>query len=154
MPGSDGLDVLKQLRTEHPHLPILVLSTYPEDQFAIRAIRAGASGYLTKQSAADQLAEAIRKVVDGGLYMSAWLSERLAREVAGGSSKPPHERLSDREYQVMLRIASGRTTKEIAAELCLSDKTVSTYRMRLARKIGLTSEAELTAYVFRNGLLE
>jgi DNA-binding NarL/FixJ family response regulator len=154
MPGSDGLEVLKQLRSEHPHLPILILSTYPEDQFALRAIRAGASGYLTKDSAPDQLAAAIRRVVAGGLYLSPWLAERLAREVAGGPPKPPHEQLSDREYQVMLRIASGKTTKEIASELCLSGKTVSTYRVRLTKKIGLTSEAELTAYVFRNRLLE
>jgi two-component system, NarL family, invasion response regulator UvrY len=154
MPGSDGLEVLKQLRREHPHLPILILSTYPEDQFALRAIRAGASGYLTKDSAPDQLATAIRQVVGGGLYLSPWLAERLAREVAGGPPKPPHERLSDREYQVMLRIASGKTTKEIASELCLSGKTVSTYRHRLTKKIGLTSESELTAYVFRNRLLE
>lgn len=154
MPGSDGLEVLKQLRREHPHLPILILSTYPEDQFAIRAIRAGASGYLTKDSAPDQLITAVRRVVGGGLYLSPWLAERLAREVAGGPPKPPHEQLSDREYQVMLRIASGKTTKEIASELCLSGKTVSTYRLRLTKKIGLTSESELTAYVFRNRLLE
>jgi len=154
MPGSDGLEVLKQLRREHPHLPILILSTYPEDQFALRAIRAGASGYLTKDSAGEQLAAAIRRVVEGNLYLSPWLAERLAREVVGGPSKPAHEQLSDREYQVMLRIASGKTTKEIASELCLSAKTVSTYRMRLAKKMGLTSEAELTGYAFRNRLLE
>src|SRR5258706_6700124 len=91
MPGSDGLEVLKQLRREHPHLPILILSTHPEDQFALRAIRAGASGYLTKDSAPDQLEAAIRRVVGGGLYLSPWLAERLAREVAGGPPKPPHE---------------------------------------------------------------
>ena len=154
MPGSDGLEVLKQLRREHPALPILVLSMHPEDQFALRAIRAGASGYLTKDSAPDELVNAIRRVVQGGHYLSPWLSERLAREIANGSATSPHEQLSDREYQVMLRIASGKTTKEIADELSLSPKTVSTYRLRLSQKMGLAGEAELTAYVFRNRLLD
>jgi two-component system invasion response regulator UvrY len=154
MPGSDGLEVLKQLRREHPLLPILVLSMHAEDQFALRAIRAGASGYLTKDSAPDALVTAIRRVVQGAHYLSPWLSERLAREIASGATASPHEQLSDREYQVMLRIASGKTTKEIADELCLSPKTVSTYRLRLSQKMGLAGEAELTAYVFRNHLLE
>jgi two-component system invasion response regulator UvrY len=154
MPGSDGLEVLKQLRREHPSLPILVLSVHPEDQFALRAIRAGASGYLTKDSAPEELVNAIRRVVQGGHYLSPWLSDRLAREIANGAPSSPHEQLSDREYQVMLRIASGKTTKEIADELSLSHKTVSTYRSRLSRKMGLTGEAELTAYVFRNRLLD
>jgi DNA-binding NarL/FixJ family response regulator len=154
MPGSDGLEVLKQLRGEHPALPILVLSMHPEDQFALRAIRAGASGYLTKDSAPEELVTAIRRVVQGGHYLSPWLSERLAREVANGSTTSAHEQLSDREYQVMLRIASGKTTKEIADELSLSPKTVSTYRLRLSQKMGLAGEAEVTAYVFRNRLLE
>jgi len=153
MPGSDGLDTLKQLRLERPGLPILVLSMHPEDQFALRAIRAGASGYLTKDSAPEQLVTAIRRVVAGAHYVSPWLAERLAREVATGA-KAPHEQLSDREYQVMLKIASGRTTKAIAAELGLSPKTVSTYRLRLSQKMALTSDAELTAYVFRNRLLD
>lgn len=154
MPGSDGLEVLKQLRREHPALPILVLSMHPEDQFALRAIRAGASGYLTKDSAPEELVNAIRRVVQGGHYLSPWLSERLAREIANGTATSPHEQLSDREYQVMLRIASGKTTKEIADELSLSPKTVSTYRLRLSQKMGLAGEAELTAYVFRNRLLD
>lgn len=154
MPGSDGLEVLKQLRREHPFLPILVLSMHPEDQFALRAIRAGASGYLTKDSAPEELVNAVRRVVQGGHYLSPWLSERLAREIASGATTSPHEQLSDREYQVMLRIASGKTTKQIADELSLSPKTVSTYRMRLSEKMGLAGEAELTAYVFRNHLLE
>ena len=154
MPGSDGLEVLKQLRREHPFLPILVLSMHPEDQFALRAIRAGASGYLTKDSAPEELVNAVRRVVQGGHYLSPWLSERLAREIANGSPTSPHEQLSDREYQVMLRFASGKTTKQIADELSLSPKTVSTYRLRLSQKMGLAGEAELTAYVFRNRLLE
>ncbi|MGH9329138.1 MAG: response regulator [Vicinamibacterales bacterium] len=154
MPGSDGLEILKQLRSERPEMPILVLSMHPEDQFALRAIRAGASGYLTKDSAPQELVTAIRKVVAGGHYVSPWLAARLAREIASNSPKPPHEELSDREYQVMMRIASGKTTKEIASELCLSPKTVGTYRLRLAKKMNLSTDAELTAYVFRNRLLE
>ena len=154
MPGSDGLEVLKQLRRDHPALPILVLSMHPEDQFALRAIRAGASGYLTKDSAPNELVNAIRRVVHGGHYLSPWLAERLAREIANGTTASPHEQLSDREYQVMLRIASGKTTKQIADELSLSPKTVSTYRLRLSEKMGLAGEAELTAYVFRHRLLD
>jgi DNA-binding NarL/FixJ family response regulator len=154
MPGSDGLEVLKQLRAEHPHLPILVLSTYPEDQFAVRAIRAGASGYLTKDSAPEQLVCAIRRVVEGNHYVSPSLAGRLARELSAGPERPPHEQLSDREYQVMLRIASGKSTKQIAFELCLSPKTVGTYRLRIGKKMGTASEADLTAYVFRNRLLD
>jgi two-component system invasion response regulator UvrY len=154
MPGSDGLEILKQLRREHPFLPILVLSMHPEDQFALRAIRAGASGYLTKDSAPEELVNAVRRVVQGGHYLSPWLSERLAREIASGATTSLHEQLSDREYQVMLRIASGKSTKQIADELSLSPKTVSTYRLRLSQKMGLAGEAELTAYVFRNHLLD
>jgi two-component system, NarL family, invasion response regulator UvrY len=154
LPNGDGLELLKQLRAEHPSVPILVLSMHPEDQFALRAIRAGASGYLTKNSAPGELVTAIRKVVGGGHYLSPWLAERLAREATGDPSKAAHEQLSDREYQVMLRIASGKTTKEIAADLNLSPKTVGTYRARLAKKMSLTTDAELTAYVFRNRLLE
>jgi two-component system, NarL family, invasion response regulator UvrY len=154
LPDSDGLELLKQLRSNHAALPILVLSMHPEDQFALRAIRAGASGYLTKNSAPGELVCAIRKVVAGGFYLSPWLAERLAREASGDPSKAAHEQLSDREYQVMMRIASGKTTKEIAAELHISPKTVGTYRNRLAVKMGLTTDAELTAYVFRNRLLD
>jgi DNA-binding NarL/FixJ family response regulator len=154
LPDSHGLDVLKQLRKEQPTMPILVLSMHPEDQFALRAIRAGASGYLTKNSASEELVAAIQTVLAGRHYVSPWLADRLAREATGNPSKAAHELLSNREYQVMLRIASGRTTKEIASELNLSPKTVSTYRTRLSEKMNLTTDAELTAYVFRNHLLE
>lgn len=154
LPDSDGLELLKRLRSDHPRLPILVLSMHPEDQFALRAIRAGASGYLTKSSAPDELVGAIRKVVQGQHYLSPWLSERLAREASGDPSKAAHDQLSDREYQVLMRIASGKTTKEIAAELHISPKTVGTYRSRLGEKMGLTTDAELTAYVFRNRLAD
>lgn len=154
LPDSHGLDVLKQLRRDQANVPILVLSMHPEDQFALRAIRAGASGYLTKNGAVDELATAIRTVVGGRHYLSPWLADRLAREASGDPSKPAHEQLSDREYQVLMRIASGQTTKDIAAEFHISPKTVGTYRMRLAKKMGLTTDSELTGYVFRHHLLE
>jgi two-component system, NarL family, invasion response regulator UvrY len=154
LPDTHGMDVLKQLRQEQEALPILVLSMHAEDQFALRAIRAGASGYLTKNSASDDLVTAIRTVVGGRHYLSAWLADRLAREATGDPSKAPHEQLSDREYQVMMRIASGRSVKEIAGEMNISPKTVGTYRGRLAQKMKLTTDAELTAYVFRHHLLE
>ena len=154
LPDSHGLDVLKQLRKEQAQVPILVLSMHPEDQFALRAIRAGASGYLTKNGAVNELASAIRTVVAGQHYLSPWLADRLAREATGDPSKAAHEQLSDREYQVLMRIASGKTTKDIAAELSISPKTVGTYRTRLAEKMCLSTDAELTAYVFRHHLLE
>jgi two-component system, NarL family, invasion response regulator UvrY len=154
MPGSDGLELVKQLRAERPRTPILILSMHPEDQFAMRAIRAGASGYLTKNSAPTELVNAIRRVAGGAHYLSPWLAERLAREISGEPTKPLHEMLSDREYQIMLKIASGTSIKEIAAELGLSPKTIGTYRFRLTRKMQLTTDAELTGYVFRNRLLE
>jgi two-component system invasion response regulator UvrY len=154
MPGTHGMDLLKQLRREQEDVPILVLSMHAEDQFALRAIRAGASGYLTKSSAPDDLVTAIRTVVGGRHYVSAWLADRLAREVTGDPSKAAHEQLSDREYQVMMRIASGKSIKEIADEMNISPKTVGTYRGRLAQKMSLSTDAELTAYVFRNHLLE
>jgi DNA-binding NarL/FixJ family response regulator len=154
LPDSDGLEVLKQLRKEHPRIPILILSMHAEEQFAVRAVRAGASGYLTKDRAIDDLVTAVRRVVDGRHYVSPWLAERLAREAGGDHSKAAHEQLSDREYEVLMRIASGKSTKEIAAELRLSPKTVGTYRARLATKMSLSTDAELTAYVFRNHLLD
>lgn len=154
LPDNHGLDVLKELRRSDLKVPILVLSMHPEDQFALRAIRAGASGYLTKNGAVDELASAIRTVVSGRHYLSPWLADRLAREASGDPSKPPHELLSDREYEVLMRIASGKTTKDIASEFKISPKTIGTYRMRLAKKMGLTTDSELTAYVFRHRLLE
>jgi two-component system invasion response regulator UvrY len=154
LPDSDGLEPLKRLRSEHPSLPILILSMHPEDQYALRAIRAGASGYLTKESVSQELVKAIRMVVSGEHYLTPWVAERLAQEASGDPTKEPHEQLSDREYEVMIRIASGKTRKEIAGELNISPKTVGTYRSRLALKMGLSTEAELTAYAFRNRLLD
>jgi len=153
MPGMDGLDVLTQLKHEKPRLPVLMLSMYPEEQFAIRAFRAGASGYVTKESAPDELVGAIRKVSTGGKYVSSALAEKLALDLERGGKQPPHETLSDREYQVMSLIASGKTVTGIARELSLSVKTISTYRSRILEKMNLKNNAELTNYAIKNGLI-
>ncbi len=154
MPGRGGLDVLKQLKDEKPGLPVLILSIYPEEQYAVRALKAGASGYLTKESAPDELIAAIRKVSQGGKYVSASLAEKLAFDMEIDSKKPPHEMLSDREYQVMCMIAKGNTIKEIACELSLSVKTISTYRSRIIDKMRMKGNAELTHYAIKNRLIE
>jgi len=153
MPGRSGIDTLKDLKTEKPKLPILVLSMYPEEQYAIRALKAGAAGYLTKESAPEELIEAIRKVSQGSKYISASLAESLASHVERNSDKPAHETLSDREYQVMLMIASGKTVTEIANELSLSVKTISTNRVRALRKMGMKNNAEFTYYAIKHGLV-
>jgi len=154
MPGHSGLDILKELKCERPKLPVLVLSMYSEDQFAMRVLKAGASGYLTKDSAPDELVKAIRKVVSGGKYVSPFLAEKLAFEIGMDSSKLPHETLSDREFQVLRMIATGKAVKEIAAELSLSVKTISTYRARLLQKMNLTTNAELIHYAIQNRLID
>jgi DNA-binding NarL/FixJ family response regulator len=154
MPDRSGLDVLKQLRSERPRLPVLVLSMHSEDQYAVRVLKAGASGYLTKDSAPDELVKAIRKVVSGGTYVSSFLAEKLAFEVGTDSSRLPHETLSDREFQVLRLIAAGESVTEIAAELYLSVKTVSTYRARMLEKMNLTTNAELIHYAMRNHLID
>jgi len=154
MPGRGGIDTLKQLKAESPDLPVLILSMYPEDQYAVRALRAGASGYLTKESAPEELIAAIRKVSGGGKYVSSSLAEKLAVHIERESEKPIHERLSDREYQVVLMLASGRTVKEIADELALSVKTISTHRVRALNKMGMKNNSELTYYAIRKGLIE
>ena len=153
MPGKDGLDTLKELRALKPHLPVLILSVYPEDQYAVRLLRAGASGYLTKESAPEELVAAIRKVSRRGRYVSASLAERLASMLDSSDDRPPHERLSDREYRVMIMIASGRTVGEVADSLCLSVKTVSTYRARALRKLAMKTNAEFAFYAMKQGLL-
>ena len=153
MPGRDGIDVLKQLRSERPELPILMLSIHPEEQYALRALKAGASGYLTKESAPDELVVAIRKVSRGGKYISSSLAEKLAFELEVGREQAPHETLSDREYQVMRMIASGKTVMEIAQELVLSEKTISTYRSRILEKMNMKNNAELTYYAIKNQLV-
>ncbi len=154
MPDRSGLDILKQLRSERPKLPVLVLSMYSEDQYAMRVLKAGASGYLTKDSAADELVKAIRKVVSGGRYVSPLLAEKLAFEIGADSGKLPHETLSDREFQVLRMIATGKAVKEIASELSLSVKTISTYRARLLQKMNLTTNAELIHYAIQNRLID
>jgi len=154
MPGINGLDALKQLRSERPTLPILMLSIHPEEQYAVRALRGGASGYLTKESAPDELVVAIRKVSSGGKYVSPSLAERLAFEMEAGHQKELHDTLSDREYQVLCLIASGKTVTEIARELSLSEKTISTYRSRILEKMNLKNNAELTHYAIKNQLVD
>jgi len=154
LPDHNGLDILKQLKSERPKLPVLVLSMYSEDQFAVRVLKAGAGGYLTKDSAPDDLVRAIRKVVSGGTYVSAFLAERLAFGIGDDSSKLPHETLSDREFQVLRLIAAGKSVKEIAAELSLSAKTVSTYRARTLEKMNLKTNAELIHYAIQNHLID
>jgi two-component system, NarL family, invasion response regulator UvrY len=153
MPGRDGLEVLKELKSLRPKLPVLMLSMYPEEQYAVRSLRSGASGYLTKDSAPDELISAIRKVSTGGKYVSASLAEKLAHKLGADMENPLHEALSDREYQVMCMIASGKAVKEIGEELSLSVKTVSTYRSRILNKMRLKGNAELTRYAIDNKLV-
>ena len=154
MPGRSGLDVLKEIKQSKPRLPVLVLSMHPEDQFAVRVLKAGAAGYLNKDSAPEALVSAVKKVMSGGRYISPALAEQLASAVSFDASRPRHERLSDREFEVFKLIASGRAVGEVAAELSLSAKTISTYRTRLLEKMGLQTNAELTRYAFENRLVE
>ena len=152
MPGRDGLEILKQLKSQNPRLPVLVLSQHPEGRYAVRALRAGASGYLTKESASSELITALRKVASGGKYVSASLAEKLASEVNTDSEKPPHEILSDREYAVLCLLGAGKTVSEIGEELSLSVKTISTYRTRILGKMNMTHNAELIRYVIQQQL--
>lgn len=154
MPGRSGIEILKQLRDEKPEVLVLVLSMHPEEQYAVRALRAGASGYLTKDSATEELIEAIRKISKGGKYITASLAEKLAFDLEIDSKKPLHETLSDREYEVMCKIASGKTIKEIAEELFLSIKTISTYRSRILEKMGMKNNTQLVHYALKNRLLD
>jgi two-component system invasion response regulator UvrY len=153
MPGRSGLEILKELKGQKPHLPVMILSIYPEEQYAVRAFRDGASGYLTKASTPKELISAIRKVSQGGRYVTEALAEKLTYFLHGDVDKAPHEKLSDREYQVMLLIASGKTVTLIAEELCLSVKTISTYRRHILEKMQFTTNAEITMYAIQNKLL-
>jgi len=153
MPGRSGLEILKELKGQKPHLPVMILSIYPEEQYAVRAFRDGASGYLTKASTPKELISAIRKVSQGGRYVTEALAEKLTYFLHGDVEKVPHEKLSDREYQVMLLIASGKTVTQIAEELCLSVKTISTYRRHILEKMQFTTNAEITMYAIQNKLL-
>lgn len=154
MPDRNGIDALKLIKKEFPRLPVLILSMYPEEQYAIRALKAGAAGYLTKQSAPELLVTAIRQVASGKKYVSPSLAEELANAIGDDSERPPHEKLSDREYQTLCMIASGKTPAEIAEALNLSVKTVSVYRARLLEKMNLRNNAELTHYGLKHGLAE
>lgn len=155
MPGRSGLEVLREIRKSKPKLPVLVLSMHPEGQFAVRVLKRGASGYMTKESAPEELVGAIKKVLAGGRYVSPSLAEKLATYLSGGDGqKPPQEKLSDREFQVLRLIASGKMVSEIAQELSLSVKTISTYRSRILEKMGMKNNAELMHYAMQHQLVE
>ena len=154
MPGQTGLEVLKEVRQVAPRLPVLVLSMHSQEQYAARVLKAGASGYLPKESAPEELIKAIRKVCSGGKYVSADQAEKLIYLFDNTSDKPPHELLSDREFEVLRAIASGRTVSQIAADIHLSVKTVSTYRARILEKMQMKTNAELTTYAIKNNLVQ
>jgi DNA-binding NarL/FixJ family response regulator len=154
LPGKNGIEIAKALREEVPRLGILMLSSYPEDQYAVRALKAGARGYLTKSSAPERIVEAVRTVAGGRKYISPEAALALADTVSGDKTDHPHETLSDREFQVLRLIASGRRLADIATQLALSPKTVSVYRARILDKMGLASNAELTHYAVKNGLVD
>ncbi len=154
MPGMPALEVLKQVKNEKPRLPVLVLSMYPEDQYAVRFIRAGASGYLTKESAPEELITAIRKITAGRKYITSSVAEKLADEVEPDAEKPAHHTLSDREFEVFRLIASGKTVKQIADDLYLSVKTISTYRSRILEKMKMKTNAELMHYALKQHMLD
>jgi len=152
--GRDGLEVLKELKRSRPRLPVLILSMHGEELFARRALKAGAAGYITKNSRRADLAEAVNKVIGGGIYISPTLAEKLVIDLRKGTDRPPHETLSDREFEVLRLIASGKTVSEIADILSLSDGTVSTYRARILDKMEMKTNAELTYYAIQNKLVE
>jgi len=154
MPGRGGLETLKEIKRMKPKLPVLILSMNPEDQFAVRMLKAGAAGYLTKESAGNELVGAIEKVVNGGRYISPSLAERMASYLDMDVQKAPHERLSDREFLILRMIASGKTVSQIGRELSLSVKTISTYRTRLLQKMDMKNNAELTHYAMQKSLVE
>jgi DNA-binding NarL/FixJ family response regulator len=154
MPNRNGIDTLKQLKKEFPRLPVLILSMHPEEQYAVRALKAGASGYLTKQSAPELLVTAIRQVASGKKYVSPAVAQQLAEAISDDTEKSPHERITDREYQVLVLISAGNTLTQIAENLNLGVATVSTYRARLLEKMGLKSTAELIRYGLEHGLVE
>lgn len=153
MPGGSVLDALRAMKQAYPKLPVLVLTIHPEDQFAVRLLRAGAAGYLNKESAPEELVNAARRVLGGGKYISPTLAETLAEYVEIGVERPPHESLSDREYEVLCMIASGKSLTDIAKALGLSIKTISTYRRRILDKMNLRTREDLTRYALHHGLL-
>lgn len=153
MDGRSGLDLLGEIQKARPKLPVLILSMYPVAEFAVRALKQGASGYLNKQSAPEELVNAVQTILAGRRYISAELADRLAEDLMRDSARPPHDELSAREYQVMLMIASGKIQKEIAAELSLSAKTVSTYHTRVLQKLGLKNDIEISRYAMQHKLV-
>lgn len=153
LPGKSGLDALKEIKSERPELPVLILSMYPEDQYAIRVLKSGAAGYMTKESAPEELVKAVRTVAGGKKYISPSVAERLASHLDFAGKKELHEMLSDREYQVLCMIASGKPPGEIAQKLSLSVKTISTYRSRILEKMNLNNNAELTTYAIQKRLI-
>lgn len=154
MPGISGIDTLEEIKKLQPSLPVLILSMYPEEEYALRALKAGASGYLTKKSAPDELAAAIKKIYRGERYISPTLADLLATNLMEDSGKPLHESLSNREFQVMRMIVSGKSLKEIAGEMSLSPKTISTFRTRILQKLNMKSNAELIQYAMKNQLCD
>jgi two-component system invasion response regulator UvrY len=154
LPGASGLDILKSLQELKPRPAVIVLSMHPEEQYAMRALKAGAASYMEKASAPEELVSAIRKVARGGRYIGAGLAERLASSLDKGGEKPGHENLSDREYQVLCMLAAGKAAKEIAGELCLGSSTIGTYRSRIMTKLGLKNTADLVRYAVNNRLVE
>jgi two-component system, NarL family, invasion response regulator UvrY len=152
MPGRGGLETAQDLKRANPRLKVLMLTVHPEDQYAVLCLRLGADGYITKDAPPDLLLQAVRRVAAGGKYVSSNLAERLATDLATGGERQPHEMLSSREFEVMRKIAAGRTTSEIAAELHLSVKTVSTYRTRVLQKMNLRTNSDIMHYAFRAGL--
>ena len=154
MPGKSGLEALKQLKSERPGLPVLVLSVYPEEQYAVRVLRAGADGYMNKEAAPEQLVEAVRKVVSGGKYVSASVAETLVCNLTGQTADPPHSKLTDREFEVLCRMGEGKAVGQIAKDLHLSPKTISTYRARVLDKMAMKSTAEMIHYAITHGLVD
>ena len=154
MPDRSGLDILKQVRATHPDTKVLVLSGFPERQYAVNVLRAGASGFLSKESASEELIKAVRTVMSGRRYVSAALAELLVSDLDVDSQQPMHSRLSEREFQILCKLAAGSSVSEIAAELCISVKTVSTYRSRVLEKMNFKTNADLTSYALRNGMIQ
>ena len=154
LPGRSGLELLGDIKRERPELPVLILTVHSEDQYAVRALKAGAAGFLTKESAADKLVDAVRKIAQGRRFITPEVAEKLASSVARGDEGPVHEALSDREFQILKMIASGKTVSQIGRELALSVKTISTHRTRILKKMNLKTNSELTHYAIRNGLVE
>ncbi len=154
MPGRGGVELLTDVRHDYPDRPVLILSIYPEDPHGLRALKAGAAGYITKESAGEELTAAVKKVATGGRYVSASLAEKLAARLMPEQERPPHERLSDREYRVMWLLASGRTLHQIAEEMRLSPSTVSTYRGRILKKLALATNVDLVHYAMKHRLIE